>query len=98
MRNVRIAVFEGYSTVPGRRTERPGVWTYATSPFSIIDGAHRFPTAATPRCIKGAGIAKAEKSSNEIPHAADYRPVGIPWLFKGFGKDCGDSGRERRGL
>jgi hypothetical protein len=43
-----------------------------------LDGAQRFPTATTPRCIKGAGVAKAEKSSNEIPHAADYRPVRIP--------------------
>ena len=56
-----------------------------------LDDADRFPTATTPHCIKGAGVARAGKSSNEIPHAADYRPVRIPWLFREFGKDCGEA-------
>jgi len=46
----------------------------------------RVPKAAGARRVEGAGVAEAEKSSNEIPHAADSPTARIPWLFGEFGK------------
>ena len=51
-----------------------------------VDGPGALPAAAATGGVEGAGVAKAEKSSKESPHAADYRAPAKPWILGEFGK------------